>query len=70
MNQEEFYNRYEIFYSEPKTIDSETVEVKFNQRQLLLKNKFTGEIEHTSIFVNAGSEELGEALLINQYYKI
>jgi len=70
MNQEEFYNKYEILFSEPKTIDSETIEVKFNKRQLLLKNKFTGEIEDTNIFVDLGGEDLGEVLLVNRYYKV
>jgi hypothetical protein len=69
MTIEEFKNTFEITFGEPKTTDSGKVTVRFNQRQVILKNRVTGQQFDTGITVEVGSEEFGEVLALERFAK-
>lgn len=65
MSRASFDEKFEIIFSEEQAINSGTSKVLSGQRQALLKNKNSGEIFQTNIFVS--NIELGELLVIEKY---
>ena len=60
-----FDQQFDIIFRDTQTLNSGTSKVLFNQKQAFLKNKLTDEIIETNIY--ASDEELGEALVIEQF---
>lgn len=67
MTQKEFESKYEIVWGEPKTLNSGKVNVQFNKRQASLRDRETGVLTPTNVYVDDGSEELGEVLVLERY---
>ena len=68
---EEIISNYEISFTEPKTINQGKVDVRFEQRQIIIRDIRTNQIEMLPISVNSDSnyKEYGELLAIEYINK-